>query len=85
MKWHNPRNGQWERVGERTTGKDNDVLLSIVNCPAFQVSPEDTALISMQPDTHNDYTFWLGWWQELSLKQKQFQLQILCQAFTERE
>lgn len=26
MKWHNPRHRQWERVGERTTGEDYDVL-----------------------------------------------------------
>lgn len=45
---------------ERTTGKDDDAVF-IVNWPAFQMSPEDTATISMQPDAHSDYTFWLGW------------------------
>ena len=50
MKWHDPRNCHGERVGERRAGKDYDVL-STVNCPAFQMSPEDTATISMQPDS----------------------------------
>lgn len=36
------------------------------------MSPEDSATISMQPDTHSDYTFWLAWGPRLSLKQKQF-------------
>lgn len=45
---------------ERTTGRDDDAVF-IVNWPAFQMSPEDTATISMQPDAQSDYTFWLGW------------------------
>jgi hypothetical protein len=56
IKWHHPRTCPWERVGERTTGRNHDALF-IVNCPAFWMSPEDTATINMQPDTHSDYTF----------------------------
>lgn len=82
MKWRRPRDCRCERLGDGTTGRDSTVLFT-VNCPAFQMSPEDTATISMQPDTHSDYTFWLAWGPRLSLKQKQFGGggQILGQAF----
>lgn len=71
MKWRRPRDCRRERLGDGTAGRDSTVLFT-VSCPAFQMSPEDSATISMQPDTHSDYTFWLAWGPRLSLKQKRF-------------
>lgn len=82
-RWHCPRKRR-ESLGDGTTGRDSTAL-SIVNCPALQMSPEDTVTINMQADTHGDYTFWLAWWLWLSIKQKQLGGQILVQAFREEE
>lgn len=67
--WHCPRKRR-ESLGDGTTGRDSTAL-SLVNCPALQMSPEDTATIIIRADTQSDYTFWLAWWPWLSLKQKQ--------------
>lgn len=85
--WHCPRKRR-ESLGDGTTGRDSTAL-SLVNCPALQMSPEDTATIIIRADTQSDYTFWLAWWPWLSLKQKQLggggSVQILGQAFREEE
>lgn len=59
----------------------DSTALSLVNCPALQMSPEDTATIIIQADTQSDYTFWLAWWPWLSLKQKQLRGGAVCRSW----
>lgn len=77
--WHCPRKRR-ESLGDGTTGRDSTAL-SLVNCPALQMSPEDTATIIIRADTQSDYTFWLAWWPWLSLKQKQLGGGAVCRSW----
>ena len=75
-----PRNCHRERVGERRAGKD----YSLSTVQPFRCHPRTQPQLACNQTVHNECTFWLGWRQQLRLRQKQFQLQSWCQAFRER-